>query len=363
MGRSAPDSAVEEGRGELIFEDTYMDKSQKNKGFPGGSKTRVNKAGEAVRNGTATAEDLEIIDEWRAAHRYVLNTFQASLRARVKGIGATVAQRHKRRNTIFDKLNRYPRMKLARMDDVAGCRIIFNTVNDLYDFRKKFHKARFHHRRLNHDDKYDYIKSPKSTGYRGIHDVYSYDVNSVSGSHLKGLLIEIQYRTEIQHAWATAVEVIGFITTSNPKFERGDKRYQIAMALASEILARAYEESLGCFPKLSNKDVVIEFLKLDESLGLLDMLSRLKSIKPKISKNRNVILIFHPDGKLDIKTYRAATEALEDLFKIEKELPDVDVVLVKADRSEDVGFAFKNYFSDAKDFVKLVKGGCEILVK
>ena len=336
-----------------------MDKSKK--GFPGGSKSRVNKAGEAVRDGVATEEDLKIIDEWRAAHKYVLNTFQASLRSRVKDINATVAQRHKRRNTIFDKLNRYPKMNLARMDDVAGCRIIFRTIDDLYNFREKFHKARFHHKRMNHDDKYDYIKHPKKTGYRGIHDVYSCDVNSVSGAHLKGLLIEIQYRTEIQHAWATAVEVIGFITNSNPKFERGDKRYQTAMALASEILARAYEGRLGCFPELSNEEVVDRFLNLDKELGLLDMLGRLKSVKPMISKNKNVILIFHQNGNLDIKTYRAATEALEDLFKIEKELPDADVVLVKADKSEDVGFAFKNYFSDARDFVKLVRAGCKAL--
>ena len=89
------------------------------------------------------------------------------MRSRVKDINATVAQRHKRRNTIFDKLNRYPKMNLARMDDVAGCRIIFRTIDDLYNFREKFHKARFHHKRMNHDDKYDYIKHPKKTGYRG----------------------------------------------------------------------------------------------------------------------------------------------------------------------------------------------------
>lgn len=45
--------------------------------FPGGSKSRVNRAGENVRNGVATNEDLAVIEEWRAAHRKVLNTFQA----------------------------------------------------------------------------------------------------------------------------------------------------------------------------------------------------------------------------------------------------------------------------------------------
>jgi putative GTP pyrophosphokinase len=88
--------------------------------FPGGSKSRVNRAGNNVRSNTATLEDLKVIEEWRAAHRGVLNTFQAILRTRTRGTNITVAQRHKRKNTIFDKLQRLPDMQLARMDDVAG---------------------------------------------------------------------------------------------------------------------------------------------------------------------------------------------------------------------------------------------------
>ena len=39
------------------------------------SKGRVNRAGEALRDDNAefTQEDANILDEWRAAHRYVLN--------------------------------------------------------------------------------------------------------------------------------------------------------------------------------------------------------------------------------------------------------------------------------------------------
>lgn len=50
--------------------------------FPGGSKERVSRAGDAVRNRAATPNDLAVIDTWRAAHRPVLNTFQAILRNR-----------------------------------------------------------------------------------------------------------------------------------------------------------------------------------------------------------------------------------------------------------------------------------------
>ena len=155
--------------------------------YPGGSKSRVSRAGDAVRSETATPEDLAVIEDWRAAHRPVLNTFQAVLRGRLRGKNVIVAQRHKRKNTIFDKLMRLPGMQLARMDDVAGCRLIFKNIKELHHFRENFHKARFNHKMRNASEKYDYITQPKSTGYRGIHDVYEYDVNSGSGKGLKGL--------------------------------------------------------------------------------------------------------------------------------------------------------------------------------
>jgi ppGpp synthetase/RelA/SpoT-type nucleotidyltranferase len=336
-----------------------------NNNFPGGSKSRVNLAGNNIRARAATVEDLLVVEEWRAAHRAVLNTFQAILRTRTRNQKIIVAQRHKRKSTISGKLDRYPEMQLARMDDVAGCRLIFSDINMLYSFRSNFHKARFHHKKRNDVDKYDYIKKPKVTGYRGIHDVYVYDVNSVTGRHLKGLMVEIQYRTQIQHAWATAVEVIGFITESQPKFQEGDTRYIEAMALASEILARAFEDSKGPFPQKDNIELVRDFLTLDKELRLLNTLQGLSSadtiVSDNVSKNRNSILIFSQSGELEIKTYRDATEALRALFQLEKEHPGKDIVLVKADTSEEVRVAFKNYFSDAKDFISLVERGCQIL--
>ncbi len=329
--------------------------------FPGGSKSRVNRAGANVREGTANPEDLEVIDTWRAAHRAVLNTFQATLRNRTRGTDITVAQRHKRKKTIFGKLHRFPAMQLARMDDIAGCRLIFPGVEELCSFRKKFHGARFKHRRRNYEDKYDYIQRPKATGYRGVHDVYEYDVNSETGRPLKGLFVELQYRTVIQHAWATAVEVIGFITESQPKFEEGDERYQYAMVLASEILARAFEDAPGPLPERESGDLVAEFLRIDKELGLMNMLRGLNAADSAVTANRNAILVFSQAGDLEVKTFRDATDALRALFELERTLSGSDVVLVRADSSEEVRIAFRNYFSDARDFIHLIEEGCHKL--
>jgi putative GTP pyrophosphokinase len=325
----------------------------------------VNRAGESVRRGTATADDLSVIEEWRAAHRAVLNTFQAILRERARAKDIAVAQRHKRKRTVFDKLFRLPSMKLSRMDDVAGCRVIFKNIKQLYEFRQRFHKARFRHKLRNGEDidKYDYIKEPKETGYRGVHDVYEYDVNSEVGRPLTGLYVEIQYRTLVQHAWATAVEVIGFITESQPKFQRGDKRLEHAMALASEILARVHEGRTGPFPEKSERTLVAEFLKADREVRLLKMLKSLSASDKKVSSKKNSILMFADGKPLEVRSYRDATDALRALFELENRFPERDMVLVRADTGDEVRLAFKNYFSDARDFVRLVEFGCSKLTK
>ncbi|MDR3714294.1 MAG: RelA/SpoT domain-containing protein [Puia sp.] len=325
--------------------------------YPGGSKSRVTRAGAAIRAKTQTVDDFITINIWRAAHKPVLNTFQAILRNRTRRTNIVVAQRHKRQRTIFGKLLRYPAMELARMDDVAGCRLIFPSVDELYTFRRNFHSAHFKHKRRNDVDRYDYIKKPKETGYRGIHDVYEYDVNSISGKGSKGLLIELQYRTFAQHAWATAVEVIGFITESQPKFQEGDKRYQTAMIYASEIIARAHERMTSCLPDLPNEVILHRFLELDHELGLMNLLRGLNAADAQVIAKKNVILMFSGDEKLQTLSFANEQEAIRTLFRLEDENPGKDIVLVRANSSDDVRTAFRNYFSDAREFISLVNSG------
>jgi len=214
--------------------------------------------------------------------------------------------------------------------------------------------SKFKHKRKNEKDKYDYIITPKATGYRGIHDIYSYDVNSDVGRPLRGLLVEIQYRTQVQHAWATAVEVVGFVTKSQPKFQLGDKRYEECMSFASELLSRYHENKKGPHPELSNEETIKRFSALDQELHLIRTLSGLNTARDKSIAGKNMILIFKPNGTLEIHSYKDGTEALNALFDFEKKNPELDVVLVKADTREEIRTAFQNYFSDAKDFVRLL---------
>lgn len=323
----------------------------------------MNRAGDSFRRGEETEEDTRILEEWRKAHRHVLDAFRKLLGRRTEGTEVVVAQRHKRKSTIVDKLRRRKVRKLAEMNDVAGCRLIFESIDDLYEFRGEFRNARFKHKLKNDDnaDKYDYIKYPKpETGYRGVHDVYSYASGSVSGKRYEGLLVEIQYRTHVQHAWATAVEVVGFVTENEPKFERGDDRFREIFRYASEILARAFENEKSCLKDLGDEEVVRGFDDLDSELRFIEMLGGLDVAGQEGLMGKNVILVFE-ENDLRVKSFVRAPEALEELFRLEKENPGKDIVLVRGDRGRDVRVAFRNYFSDASDFTGKIREGRRLL--
>jgi hypothetical protein len=49
-------------------------------------KSRVRAAGKAIANGTATGEDYAAVDQWRAAHGYVINTFKVWFRRKIESL-------------------------------------------------------------------------------------------------------------------------------------------------------------------------------------------------------------------------------------------------------------------------------------
>ena len=164
------------------------------------SKKKIERAGRRIVDpsisDTERAECLEIIDNWRAAHAYPMNTFAVNLRRQVADIdGAIVAQRLKRLDTICDKLKRHSQMSLYRMQDLGGCRVIVPTIADVYMVKERLEKSRIRHEKA---DQKDYIKEPNpKTGYRGIHLIYRYKSERSKGYN--GLRTEIQIRTKLQH--------------------------------------------------------------------------------------------------------------------------------------------------------------------
>lgn len=331
---------------------------------PSFSKSRVNKAGQAIGSGTATPDDIEVMENWRASHAYILNTFQATLRNRSRNTTAAVGTRLKRRATIENKVGRFPDMQLARMHDIAGCRIIFDTVEELLLFRDGIHAARFNHKRRGADngERWNYLVNPKPDGYRGIHEVYEYDVKSAGGKTWNGLNVEIQFRTFAQHAWSTAVEVAGLLTLDKPKFGQGSEELLLQFKIASELIARRYEGSTSCLPDKNINRLKFKFRQLENERRIIELFRRVNTKVVDIDFRKNNILVFpyvksdyENKSILEIYSYDNVFRALDRYNSLEEEHVDrADVVLVRADSFDNMKVAFRNYFADTTDFVSML---------
>jgi hypothetical protein len=104
------------------------------------SKERINKAGDILRSAAeqrqrpndAHREALALVRAYRAAHSYPLTAVTAGLRHHArKAAGDSrldLSQRLKQLATITDKLVRMPKSRLARMQDIGGCRATFKAA-------------------------------------------------------------------------------------------------------------------------------------------------------------------------------------------------------------------------------------------
>lgn len=328
------------------------------------SKNAVRKAGETLRHNPIDLNAISVLENWRASHAYVINTFQANLRLRSNDISAVVGQRLKRRPTIIDKLSREPQMDLSRMHDIAGCRVIFDNMDALFKFRRSMIETRAKHVRITEGrDQFNYIDRPKPSGYRGVHDVYRYNVNSVSGVPWNGLLIEIQYRTQAQHAWATAVETADLLTRSRGKFSDASDEYLKLFAICSEIIARFHEASNSCLRDYSDLDLIEGYNNLEGRLNVIRTLRNANRITPQnmkgiLKKGKNVILTYpfikekDVDFALQARSFDSHKLAIEYYEKQEETWKErADVVLVSSANVEGLMSVFQNYFQDTRKFI------------
>jgi len=118
---------------------------------------QVDRAGKAAANNSfkniSKGAVKKVIDNWRAAHAYPMHVIYMNLRRLVNRMNQSavqsdriiVVERLKRYESIVGKLQREKKMKLTRMQDIGGCRFIVPTIEDVYDYSKKFKRSRIRH--------------------------------------------------------------------------------------------------------------------------------------------------------------------------------------------------------------------------
>lgn len=339
---------------------------------PKESKNQINKAGLILVKNNPSVEEIswarDLAEKWRACHAYPINTFQATLRRKLKHFSGEplVAQRLKRMPTIIDKLKRYKNMKLTTMQDIGGVRAVLESISDV----DKLASGYRNNKRLKHEliDEDNYVKNPRSEdGYRSIHLIYKYKNKTVPTYN--NLRIELQIRTKLQHIWATAVETMGTFLGQALKSRQGDQEWIDFFAVTSS--AFAYQEKSPLVPRyknLTHKETYLAVAKAEADLGALDKMRGFTVAVDAIVKKRSsgeswfyhLIILNSLEHKVQIKPYNRDSfkQAMKDYSRVEQEAAlgkRIEPVLVSAGPIEILRRAYPNFFLDIGDFVKKVK--------
>jgi len=347
---------------------------------PKESKTQINKAGRILAKNNANIEELDkmrdLAGKWRACHAYPINTFQATLRRKLKPYSKSpiVAQRLKRMPTIIDKLNRYPSMQLTTMQDIGGIRSVLGSIADVHKLANEYRG----NKRLLHElvDEHDYIDNPRSEdGYRSLHLIYKYKNKQVPTYN--GLRLELQIRTKLQHTWATAVETMGTFLGQALKSRQGDQEWIDFFAVVSS--AFAYMERSPRVPRYRDLSLNQTFLAVAKAEAALKALEKMRGFSVAVSeivKSRSLkkswsyhLIILNSLSKtVQIKPYDRDSfkQATRDYSKIEKEAAQgekIEPVLVSAGPIEILRRAYPNFFLDIGDFVTKVNKILEVAKK
>lgn len=328
------------------------------------SRSQIDNAGRivALKEGNKEDEKLakDLINKWRSAHAYPLNTFQATLRKYCGDFKeALTAQRLKRMPTIIDKLRRYPDMKLSRMQDIGGLRAILKDMQDVEMLAKKYKEnKKFPHELIMEKN---YIKNPRDEdGYRSWHLIYKY--KNKKNPMYDGLRLEIQIRTRLQHLWATAVETMGTFLGQALKSRQGEQIWLDFFCIISS--AFAYKERMPPVPKHSNLSEIEIFKNVKEIENQIQALSKMKGLSVAIDHIKggfcHLIVLNSLDKTVEVSSYRKNDfdKALLDYAKKEEEAEEgkkIEPVLVVINSVNKIRQAYPNFFLDIEDFSKEVK--------
>lgn len=304
---------------------------------------------------------FQVLTNWRACHGYPINTFQATLRNKLKKIDpeALVAQRLKRTPSIINKLQRIKGMNLARMQDIGGLRAVVTTLPQLRTLYLEYKTTVFTHTLVS---EYDYVTEPKASGYRSIHLIYKYKLRNESP--YDGLQLELQLRTKLQHAWATAVETMGTFLQHSLKSSEGPDEWLNFFALVSS--AFAHSERMPLVPgyeHLSKAETYKKVKDESERLGVREKLDRFSSaVKaiPTTGKKRAAYYLVELQLTGDDSNVKITSFALDRLDEANTQYSSAErtatstgsqVVLVSAGSIESLKRAYPNYFLDTREFL------------
>jgi hypothetical protein len=345
---------------------------------PDNSRNQIKKAGSVISGRVALStmafnQALDIAGNWRSSHGYPLHVmYQCLLRAaREVDKRSLVSKRQKRMPSIIAKLRREETMQLTQMQDLGGCRAMVRSIGKTDELVSLFEAREFEAFELDVSKKKDYVANPKPDGYRSVHLIYKYRGDSQGGA-FRGLKIEVQIRSRLQHAWATALETIDAFTGQRLKTRLGEHFWdQAAMepwkrffVIVSAFMA--LHEKRPRVPGVDLDDEVIhEFCRLCEKLNIPNIFEGLsvgvaKSTARMPKHMQAYILQLDSQERSTIAwsfpTNKEAEERLLELEKKNADKPHIQTVMASASSVQALRSAYPSYYADTSHFVGFVQG-------
>jgi hypothetical protein len=212
----------------------------------------------------------------------------------------------------------------------------------------------------------DYIQNPDASGYRAVHLIYRYQ--GKIHSEYNNLLIEIQLRSRLQHAWATAVETVDTFQNQELKFGGGEQAWRRFFALMGSIMA-AREKTPGVPGTPQNEAAVLEELR--ELIVSLDVRRRLESYGAAVEatedararSSRWFLMTLEPGATAEqyaltidgFEEEHFATKAYQDAETRLAAHPGADVVLASVSSLRSLKRAYPNYYLDTHAFLDAMR--------
>jgi putative GTP pyrophosphokinase len=332
------------------------------------SRNQVNKAGQILASTLGPHPETrferlhwayEVANNWRSCHGYPINTFQATLRQKLKAVAphAIVAQRLKRMPSIMNKLQRLESMQLSRMQDIGGLRAVVTTLAQARHLEQNYRDSHFRHQLVTSRD---YISAPKVSGYRSIHLVYRY--GNARAPQYDGLFVELQIRTHLQHTWATAVETMGTFLNHALKSSEGPQAWLDFFALTGAAFAHLEgTPPVPGYEQLTRDEAFDAVTAQAASMRVHEVLLAFTIAAERVHADRGsgsyhlVVLdpvarnvTIHSYGQLNLEAANDEYAAAEQRIAAGEPL---QAVLVSAGSIEELRRAYPNYFLDTNAFV------------
>lgn len=182
----------------------------------------------------------------------------------------------------------------------------------------------------------------------------------------KNMMIEIQFRTQLQHIWASAVEMMGIYTKSNLKSSQGDEDILRFFTLVSSLFA--IKEDTPVCPNTSGwaDELINEIIEIDKKNNVIMKLKAINQAIQTTEYNENfylsngyyLLVLNYDEPSLNIYPFKQSNFelAVNTYNEIESHfIGRIDTVLVSVKSFNILKTAYPNYFIDISEFLNVLK--------